>query len=87
MGVLNKVIVSYEKRWWRNILMDFFLVWKPEDLKEIPKGDWITNICAITIPTASNNTLTFWLSGDAAKLVITHIKRFKKTLMYMRKPF
>lgn len=74
MGLLDKIILSYETRWWPDNIMDIFLLWKPEDLK-ISKDDWITKIGGISAPAASNNTLTFWLSGDPAKLVITHIKR------------
>lgn len=72
IGVVDKVIVSFETRWWPDNVMDFFLLWKPEDFK-ISKDDWITKIGGISMPAASNNTLTFWLSGDSAKLVIAPI--------------
>ncbi|XP_026325696.1 spermine oxidase-like [Hyposmocoma kahamanoa] len=71
MGVLDKIIVSFEKRWWGDALLDFFLLWRPEDLKDLPKDDWITKIGGISMPMGSNNTLTLWLNGDVAKLVET----------------
>lgn len=84
IGVADKIILSFERSWWRDNLMGFLFLWKPEDLKEMSNDTWLTKNGGVSMPTASNNTVTIWLSGETAKLVNTYIKRlFLKNYIFL----
>ncbi|XP_072946803.1 peroxisomal N(1)-acetyl-spermine/spermidine oxidase-like [Epargyreus clarus] len=77
MGLLDKIVLSFDKPWWsRN--MAFY--WTVEDKKKLPEEDkWLGKIVQASTPLGSNNTITLWTYGEVAKLVETLPEEVVKT--------
>ncbi|KAJ2942391.1 hypothetical protein O0L34_g15995 [Tuta absoluta] len=72
MGVMDKIDLAFDNVWWPLDAVFFGFLWKEEDKKQIPIGDfWTTRVFAASRPMASRNVLTLWTSGDIGKLVET----------------
>ncbi|CAG4939059.1 unnamed protein product [Parnassius apollo] len=72
MGLLDKIIISFDKPWWPLSHSFFVFLWKGEDKRKVAKEDfWTTKIFAASTHLGSGNTLTLWTSGDTAKWVET----------------
>ncbi|KAG6456703.1 hypothetical protein O3G_MSEX009880 [Manduca sexta] len=72
IGVLGKIILSFEKPWWPKNMTASTFIWKAEDRKSIPKEDiWTSMMSGASFGLGTSNTLTLWLCGDAARLVET----------------
>ncbi|XP_049884214.1 peroxisomal N(1)-acetyl-spermine/spermidine oxidase-like [Pectinophora gossypiella] len=70
MGVIGKIIFSFDKPWWRNRI--FGMVWKTEDLKKVPAEDlWTTKVMGASPSLGSDHTFTVWTGGATARLVET----------------
>nr|XP_026490686.1 spermine oxidase-like isoform X1 [Vanessa tameamea] len=71
IGVMDKVILNFEKQWLPNGSF-FGFIWKGEDKKKLSNDDyWTTRIFGVSTPMGSNTALTFWTSGDVGKMVET----------------
>ncbi|CAG4939063.1 unnamed protein product [Parnassius apollo] len=72
VGLLDKIIISFDKPWWPVSQNLFVFLWKGEDKKKVDKEDlWTTKIYAASTDMGASNTLTLWTSGDTAKWVET----------------
>ncbi|KAG6456711.1 hypothetical protein O3G_MSEX009900 [Manduca sexta] len=72
MGVIGKIILSFEKPWWPKNMTGSTFIWKAEDRKSIPKEDiWTSMMSGASVAMGTSNTLTLWLCSEAAKLVET----------------
>ncbi|GBP11279.1 Spermine oxidase [Eumeta japonica] len=72
MGVMDKIIFAYETIWWPSNLTFFGFVWRGVDKARVPAEDaWTTKIYGFSSPLGSENSITLWTSGEAAKLVET----------------
>ncbi|XP_063391818.1 spermine oxidase-like [Cydia fagiglandana] len=70
IGVVGKVILSFEKAWWPKDITLFAFIWKGDDKKKVPAEDyWTTRILGGHPPMGSGNSLTLWTSGEVAKQV------------------
>ncbi|XP_063545354.1 spermine oxidase-like [Cydia strobilella] len=70
IGVVGKVILSFDKPWWPKDITLFAFIWKGDDKKKVSADDyWTTRILGAHPPMGSNNTLTLWTSGEVAKQV------------------
>ncbi|CAH2083427.1 unnamed protein product [Euphydryas editha] len=71
IGVMDKVILNFEKEWLPNGTF-FGFIWKGEDKRKISKDDyWMTRIFGVSTPMGSKTALTFWTSGEVGKMVET----------------
>ncbi|KAI5639325.1 flavin containing amine oxidoreductase domain-containing protein [Phthorimaea operculella] len=72
MGVMDKIDLAFDEVWWPLDAVFFCFLWKEEDKKQIPIGDfWTTRVFAASRPMGSRNVLTMWTSGEIGKLVET----------------
>ncbi|CAK1592509.1 unnamed protein product [Parnassius mnemosyne] len=72
MGVMDKIIFSFDKPWWPVSHTFFAFMWKGEDKRKVAKEDfWTTKIFSASTPMGSGNTLTLWTSGETGKWVET----------------
>ncbi|XP_038220441.1 spermine oxidase-like isoform X3 [Zerene cesonia] len=88
IGVMDKVILKFEKPWWDRKLLFFSFLWRLEDIANVSKEDyWITRILGASNPMGSDNTLTLWTSGDVGKMVETLPDEIviRKTMELLRK--
>lgn len=70
MGVMDKVMLSFNEPWWPQDVTWLGFLWKGADLAKVDKEDyWTTRIFAVSHPLGSGNVLTLWTSGEVAKLV------------------
>ncbi|XP_026325641.1 spermine oxidase-like isoform X2 [Hyposmocoma kahamanoa] len=70
IGVMDKIIISFQHSWWPKNVTFFGFLWRGEDRRKIGREDyWITRIYGATTPMGSNNALTLWTSGEVAKMV------------------
>ncbi|XP_061727426.1 peroxisomal N(1)-acetyl-spermine/spermidine oxidase-like [Cydia pomonella] len=70
MGVLDKIILTFDQPWWTQNISRFLFIWKEADMKKVPASDlWTTKILGASRPMGSSNTLTLWISGNIAKEV------------------
>ncbi|CAG4938668.1 unnamed protein product [Parnassius apollo] len=88
VGVLDKIVLSFDKPWWPNTSRFLVFLWKGDDKKKVAKEDfWITKIFGASSHLGSDNTLTLWTSGETAKLVETIPEEVvkRKTVDLLRK--
>ncbi|XP_068627256.1 spermine oxidase-like [Battus philenor] len=72
IGVMDKIVFSFENAWWPKHVTFFAFLWKKEDKMNVPAEDaWMTRIFGASSPMGSSNTLTLWTSGESGKLVET----------------
>ncbi|KAI5636665.1 flavin containing amine oxidoreductase domain-containing protein [Phthorimaea operculella] len=70
MGVIGKIIFSFEKTWWPQKESYYGFLWSNDDLKAVPEEDyWTTTINGAGTPMGSTNTITMWTVGNTAKQV------------------
>ncbi|XP_050677301.1 spermine oxidase-like isoform X1 [Leptidea sinapis] len=70
MGVMDKIILKFDKPWCPHAPSFKALFWNKGDKDKVPEDDvWITKVFAASNPLGSSNALTLWTSGDVAKLV------------------
>ncbi|CAH0731155.1 unnamed protein product, partial [Brenthis ino] len=71
IGVMDKVILNFEKQWLPSGKF-FGFFWRAEEKKKVSKEDyWTTRIFACSTPMGSRTAITFWTSGEVGKLVET----------------
>lgn len=71
IGVMDKVILSFDKQWLPSGTFFSFL-WKGEDRRKVREEDyWTTKIFGCSTPMGAKKALTFWTSGDVGKMVET----------------
>lgn len=81
MGVMDKIVLKFEKQWWPDTAAFFIFLWKGEDKRRINAEDyWTTRIFACSTPTGSKNALTLWTSGDIGKMVSRSLFVFRKSI-------
>ncbi|XP_053622902.1 spermine oxidase-like [Plodia interpunctella] len=70
MGVLGKIIFLFPEHWWGKTEDTICFFWKADDRRNVSDEDaWLLKTSWISTPMGSNNALTFWTSGDTAKMV------------------
>ncbi|XP_049884223.1 spermine oxidase-like [Pectinophora gossypiella] len=70
IGVMDKILLSFDEVWWPLDSAFVGFLWRGEDKKKVPKESfWTTRIFAASRPMGSKNVLTFWTSGEIGKLV------------------
>ncbi|KAI8431419.1 hypothetical protein MSG28_015941 [Choristoneura fumiferana] len=70
IGVIDKVILAFDRVWWPNNYSFFGFLWKGEDTRKVSQDDrWILNISGASPPMAASNVLTMWINGNAARKV------------------
>ncbi|XP_026325697.1 probable polyamine oxidase 5 [Hyposmocoma kahamanoa] len=70
IGVMDKIVLSFETAWWPKNATFFGFLWQGEDRRRIGREDyWITRIFGASSPMGSDNVLTLWTSGETAKMV------------------
>ncbi|XP_072946802.1 peroxisomal N(1)-acetyl-spermine/spermidine oxidase-like [Epargyreus clarus] len=77
MGLLDKIVLSFDKAWWsRN--MAFY--WTVEDKKKLPEEDkWMGQIAEASTSCGTSNTITLWTYGESGKLIETLPEEVVKT--------
>ncbi|GBP85622.1 hypothetical protein EVAR_62609_1 [Eumeta japonica] len=72
IGVVDKIVFSYDSAWWPKPIFASSFVWKGEHKTNITKEDlWTTKFDGFSVPFGSENCITLWLTGETAKLVET----------------
>ncbi|XP_048002760.1 spermine oxidase-like isoform X2 [Leguminivora glycinivorella] len=80
IGVMDKIILSFDKIWWPLHTSFFGFIWKGEDKRKLGKEDyWTTRIYGASRPMGSSNSLTLWTSGNVAKEVEVMPEEIVKT--------
>ncbi|XP_063391874.1 spermine oxidase-like [Cydia fagiglandana] len=80
IGVMDKVILSFDEIWWPHHTSFFAFIWKGDDKRRVGKDDyWTTRIYGASRPMGSSNSLTLWTSGNVAKQVETLPEEIVKT--------
>ncbi|KAJ2950551.1 hypothetical protein O0L34_g8797 [Tuta absoluta] len=80
MGVIGKIIFSFENTWWPQKDFYYGFLWKDDDLKTVPEEDyWTTTINGAGTPMGSSNTITMWTVGNTAKQVEVMPEEIVKT--------
>ncbi|XP_061727427.1 LOW QUALITY PROTEIN: spermine oxidase-like [Cydia pomonella] len=80
IGVMDKVILSFDEIWWPHHTSFFGFIWKGDDKRKLGKDDyWTTRIYGASRPMGSSNSLTLWTSGNVAKQVETLPEETVKT--------
>ncbi|XP_049884216.1 spermine oxidase-like [Pectinophora gossypiella] len=70
MGVVGKIIFSFDNRWWSNEYVGF--LWRDEDLKNVaPEDMWTTKIVGFTPSMGCDHCIELWTCGEIAKLMET----------------
>lgn len=73
LGICDKMIFRFDHIWWPTNTYSVF-VWRGADKASISEEDqWLLKVNAAGSPMASNNSLTLWVCGNAAKTVSTKI--------------
>lgn len=76
IGVSDKIVLFFNESWWPKDTFTGF-IWTIDDQKSVPKEDiWTTKMDGLSLPMGNNNSVTFWLCGDDAKLVSDFLGRF-----------
>ncbi|XP_061381737.1 uncharacterized protein LOC116778282 isoform X2 [Danaus plexippus] len=68
IGVIGKVILSFDEKWWAEKPVYVFQ-WLKSDKERYDK--WQVGLKSLTAPMGSNNAMTFWTAGDTAKTIET----------------
>ncbi|CAG9577546.1 unnamed protein product [Danaus chrysippus] len=68
IGVIGKLILSFNEKWWTEKPVYIFQ-WLESDKERHEK--WQVGLKSLSAPMGSNNALTFWTAGDAAKTIET----------------
>ncbi|KAJ8704829.1 hypothetical protein PYW08_012149 [Mythimna loreyi] len=72
IGVEGKVILLFDTPSWHSNVTGFLYLWRNIDKRDVSKEyDWMTKIDEASVPMGCGRALTFWLSGERAKLVET----------------
>lgn len=72
IGVMGKIILSFDTVWWPKNVTWYAFLWTKEDKSRITQDDaWITKIFGFSTPLGSENCLTFWTCGDSGKHIET----------------
>ncbi|XP_063372062.1 spermine oxidase-like [Cydia amplana] len=80
IGVMDKIILSFDEIWWPHHTSFFGFIWKGDDKRKVGKDDyWTTRIYGASRPMGSSNSLTLWTSGKVAKEVETLPEEIVKT--------
>lgn len=70
IGVVDKIVLSFERAWWPKGLSFFGFLWDENCLKRVRSEDmWMTQIFGASCPKGSDISMTLWTSGNGAKLV------------------
>ncbi|XP_052748332.1 spermine oxidase-like isoform X3 [Galleria mellonella] len=72
MGVMDKIILSFDKPWWPMDTSFFAFIWRGDERRKVSKDDyWTTRIFGASRPMGTGYALTLWTSGETGILVET----------------
>ncbi|XP_059050315.1 uncharacterized protein LOC131845290 isoform X2 [Achroia grisella] len=70
IGVMDKIILSFNKQWWPMETSFYAFIWRGEEKKKVSKEDvWTTKIFGASRPMGTGHALTLWTSGETGILV------------------
>lgn len=87
IGVVSKIILSFDKRWWSDEDVFFGFMWSKEDKEQVPQEEsWTTRVACANSAMGSDNVLVLWANGATARHVRFYLEVKRKVKVYSKLP-